>query len=82
MDIGDQVRTVNKITKKDYDTLKRNGIKPGTLGEVIGIMVIVNFNGVTIGLDEGSVEYNVQKKTTNNGDDKVLDSLKDMFGFK
>jgi hypothetical protein len=81
-EVGDPVRTVSKVTQKDYDALKRNGIKPGTLGEITGIMVIVNFNGVTVGLDESSVEYEVTSKPSSTDYDGTLDHLKNMFGFK
>ena len=82
IEIGDTVRTVNKISQKDYDTLKRNNIKPGTLGEVEEVLVVVNFNGVKLVLNESSVEYNVEKRTTNKSDGSTLDNLQKMFGFK
>jgi len=80
--VGDTVRTVNKITQKDYDILKRNNIKPGTLGEVVGIIVVVNFNGITLEIDESAVEYDTQKSSTNKNDDSVVDNLMNMFGMK
>jgi len=82
IDIGDKVRTVNKITQKEYDTLKRNNIRPGTLGEIEEVLVVVNFKGVKLILNESSVEYVTQKRTTNESDDSTLDNLQKMFGFK
>lgn len=80
-EINDSVKTISKIIKKDYDILKQNNIKPGSIGEVIDITVKVRFGSVVVELNESSLEYNNTKKQQEYNS-SVVDNLMNMFGMR
>ncbi len=80
--IGDTIRTSNKVSKKDYESLKRNGIKPGTYGEIVDIIYVIDFNGTRIGMNENSLDEISINKENNNVENDTLNTLKNMFGMK
>jgi hypothetical protein len=77
--ISQKIRTSNQVSKKDYETLKANGIKPGSPGEIVDIVYVIKFENTTIELEENSLDYNDEK---NYETDSTLDQLKNMFGMK
>jgi hypothetical protein len=83
LDVGDKVQTIKKVTQKDYDILKHNNIKPGTVGEIVGITILVNFNGVIVELDESAIRFYVHQNTTpDKQEDSIIDNLRNIFGMK
>lgn len=78
--VGQKIKTSNQVSKKDYEKLKANNIKPGSSGEIVDIVYVIKFENVTIELEENSLDYNDEKSNYEN--DSTLDQLKNMFGIK
>ena len=81
---GDKVRTCQAVTQETKDILVSKGIKPGTKGVVISEVcyTIVSFDGVIVTLKDDALELDYAYKNKNEYEDDMLNSVKDMFGFK
>jgi hypothetical protein len=78
--IGDTIRTSNRVSKKDYEKLKTNNIKPGSIGEVVDIIYVVKFDNTILELQENSLDCFTEEKV--NAYDPSVEYLKNMFGMK
>ena len=83
---GDKIRTSNKAHKEDIAKLKEHKVKPGTIGEVVDVLVKVKFDDDTeIWLHEDYLDYYEEpsnKKLNPFNDTDAVDFLSGMFGFK
>jgi len=80
--IGQKVRTANQVSKKDYQKLKAGSIKPGTAGEIVDIVYIVKLGDHFIELEDSSLDYANDEKSTKDDPTVVVDYLKNLFGMK
>jgi len=80
--IGQKVRTSKQVSKRDYERLKIAGIKPGTVGEIIDIVYVVKIGNCTVELEDSSIDYANDEKSTKDDPTAVVDHLKNMFGMK
>jgi hypothetical protein len=80
--IGQKVRTSKQVSKRDYERLKIAGIKPGTVGEIIDIVYVVKIGNCTVELEDSSIDYANDEKSTKDDPTVVVDYLKNLFGMK
>ena len=80
--IGQKVRTSYQVSKRDYERLKAAGIKPGTVGEIVDIIYVVKIGNCTVELEDSSIDYANDEKSTKDDPTAIVDHLKNMFGMK
>jgi hypothetical protein len=80
--IGQKVKTSRQVSKRDYERLKATGIKPGTVGEIVDIIYVVKIGDCTVELEDGSIDYANDEKSTKDDPTVVVDYLKNLFGMK
>lgn len=80
---GDLVEVRKKVVRSEYELLKKNNIKPGTIGVIQDTYSAIKFGDIIITLKTDSIDYNYQRnKKITPTEDATLDQLKNMFGFK
>lgn len=80
---GDLVEVQRKVTKSEYELLKKNNIKPGATGIVQDTYSTIKFGDIIITLKTDSIDYKYQRnEKLTNSEDATLDQLKNIFGFK
>ena len=80
--IGQRVKTARQVSKRDYERLKAAGIKPGTVGEIVDIVYVVKIGDYTVELEDSSLDYANDEKSTKDDPTVVVDYLKNLFGMK
>ena len=80
--IGQKIRTSKQVSKRDYERLKIAGIKPGTVGEIVDIIYVVKIGNCTVELEDSSIDYANDEKSTKDDPTVVVDYLKNLFGMK